>query len=246
MKQEWLNFMREQYPVGSRIRLREMKDPYHPVEPGSMGTLTGIDDIGTFHVKWDNGRGLGLVMGEDSFTILPPETQQLKLYMPMNVEYCQRNEWGSFDDYLSELSDNEAVNYADQIAIAIKREHRAEEGVQGLMKYYSDNEAVARKVQSLHFDVESRDGRLWAVAKCNVAGELTREEMSALKGFISGQASDGFGESFEQHEIKVSSDMELYAHMWSSNCDWSIQTEHELFESQQMNQSPEMGGMSFA
>ena len=65
--------MKNNYPVGTRIELISMDDPYAPVEPGTRGTVAYVDDIGQIGMKWDNGRSLSLVPGEDSFRKLTQE-----------------------------------------------------------------------------------------------------------------------------------------------------------------------------
>ena len=55
--------------MGKRVRLTEpMFDPF-PIEVGSEGEVynVGYDVV---NVKWDNGRNLGLIIGEDKFEIL--------------------------------------------------------------------------------------------------------------------------------------------------------------------------------
>lgn len=59
--------MKENYPPGTRIMLLNMDDPYAPVPEGTKGTVVHVDDAAQIHMKWDNGRTLALVPGEDSF-----------------------------------------------------------------------------------------------------------------------------------------------------------------------------------
>lgn len=67
--------LRKRYPAGTRIQLDRMGDDPHPIAPGTNGTVKHVDDIGTVHCVFDNGRSLGLVPGEDSFHALPIEKE---------------------------------------------------------------------------------------------------------------------------------------------------------------------------
>ena len=58
---------KESYPPGTRIMLLQMGDDPRPIEPNTRGTVAVVDDMGTLHCDFDNGRQLGVVAGEDSF-----------------------------------------------------------------------------------------------------------------------------------------------------------------------------------
>lgn len=223
---EYIESLREKYPAGSRVRMNHMDDPYAPIESGTMGTLRLIDDGGNAHIDWDNGRGLSAVFGEDDFTIFPPE-HTMRLYMPLSASLYTRNEWGDLDDYGDELSGHSLLAYEDEIAEALERERLPEEAKRGIMNWYGKNDSVNEKVRSVLFKLENREKQLWGVAECLVSGELNAEEMEKLKDYVTGQASDGWGEGFEQHEIRVD-DGELYVSLWNSG-NWDILTEQERF-----------------
>ena len=71
MRKELIEMLRQRYPVGARVELTHMDDPYNTkLVPGCKGTVLCVDDIGTIHVSWDCGSSLGIVYGEDSCRVI--------------------------------------------------------------------------------------------------------------------------------------------------------------------------------
>lgn len=74
-----LKEVRRQYPEGQRVRLisygydphSDSHDDNRSVPPGTEGDVEWVDDAGTVHVNWDNGRSLGvIVLANDQLEIL--------------------------------------------------------------------------------------------------------------------------------------------------------------------------------
>jgi len=61
---------------GMRIRMIHMDDE-RPVDEGMEGTIRNVDDMGTIHVTWDDGRTLGVVPNVDEYELLPSEEDQI-------------------------------------------------------------------------------------------------------------------------------------------------------------------------
>ena len=61
---EEVEHIRKLYPVGTRIVLKHLNDPYRTVPSGTVGEVTHVDDIGQIH--WI-GCGLALNVDEDIF-----------------------------------------------------------------------------------------------------------------------------------------------------------------------------------
>ena len=72
-KVEWL---KERYPEGTRICPDRMNDDPFPVESGTLGRVDHVDDIGTVHCVFDNGRTLGVIPGVDDFHIVSEDSEQ--------------------------------------------------------------------------------------------------------------------------------------------------------------------------
>ena len=70
-----IEFYKEHYPRGTRVQLDSMGDDPCPVESGTRGTVVAVDDEGTLHCEFDNGRSLGICPEVDSFHKVTEQTE---------------------------------------------------------------------------------------------------------------------------------------------------------------------------
>lgn len=171
------------------------------------------------------------------------EQKILKLYMPLNITtYDIENEYGyrETSDEPIELSNYEVIDYLDEILEAIERNNLPEEKERGLMRYYDAHDSVNAKISKYVFSAEIVDGELMGVAILTLNDDLTTSELQKIKDDITGQASDAWGEGFEQREIQTDIG-DIYISFWNSSNNWFIKTAEEMG----ITENQIMGGMKF-
>lgn len=132
-----------------------------------------------------------------------------KLYSPLTAEFLPDDNRFWQEDELVELSGYELSDYAAAISEQIEREGDH-------LEQYLDDENdpyLAAHVKSIRISVEERGGKLCGCATVVVDEGLTERGWNDLQEYLSGQYSDGWGEGFEQRDIRVEDGI-LNVHFW--------------------------------
>lgn len=148
------------------------------------------------------------------------EILEIKLYTPLTAEFCPTDDEYDWEDRVEDeaveaLSGYELLQYEDSIAKEIAKENSGDwDG--NLMAYYDKKDALKAKVISAVISVAPHENQLCGCATVQLKQPLEGNELNTLMKYLAGQYSDGFGEGFEQREIKVDGGV-LYVHLWQSN-----------------------------
>ncbi len=167
--------------------------------------------------------------GQADFTVTAKPTNEMKLYCPLEIKaepQYDEDEGFDYDDYDYEVIPSScACGCEDEINAAIEKYSEPEEEHRGLMIYYDESSPVNEKVVSAFPSVEVRNGELVGVLTCRLTEPLTDSEMAEFQDWWTGQAADGWGEGFEQREIKTDAFGTIYVSFWNSSDSWQIEAE---------------------
>ena len=166
---------------------------------------------------------------------------QMKFYSPLTADFFPNDTEDLGDDYSEyegiPYTGKELTGYRDVIRDAIYEDVKDFYG--DLMRYYREDDSVRRKVVRAIPTVDEVNGELVGSLWVDTDAPLTAEEQAVFCAYISGQYSDGWGEGFEQRDIRVEEGT-LAVHFWQEDGFKMTPTFEKTQEQVQMTQRPKM------
>ena len=166
---------------------------------------------------------------------------QMKFYSPLTADFFPNDTENLGDDYSEyegiPYTGKELTGYRDVIRDAIYEDVKDFYG--DLMRYYREDDSVRRKVVRAVPTVDEVNGELVGSLWVDTDAPLTAEEQAVFCAYISGQYSDGWGEGFEQRDIRVEEGT-LAVHFWQEDGFKMTPTFEKTQEQVQMTQRPKM------
>ena len=159
-------------------------------------------------------------------------------YCPLIATVYSRDEYGNMEDYPDEYDGSYLAPYEEHIRELIQREEALDEA--NLADYFDGSNGAVAKLKEIHFSTQNVDGVLYGDIRVELTEPFTPEEEAEFKDWAVGQMADGWGESFEQREIRIS-DGEMYVSFWNSGDDYFMLNSDEFDE--YLSQDQGMGGM---
>lgn len=157
------------------------------------------------------------------------EKIQIDLLTPLTADFMPESSyWDNLEEddeaWESEydgfpLDGADLVQYRDAIQEMVDRENALgseNEEPCNLMDYFHGDPAIAQKVESAVVSVKEADGVLYGCTTLQLKEFPEGNELTELCEYITGQYSDGWGEGFEQRDIKVDGGT-LNVHFWQSD-----------------------------
>lgn len=143
---------------------------------------------------------------------------QMKFYSPLTADFFP-NEPDYEDEFYAEYESypqdgHELLEYETAIHDAVENDTRDFGG--DLMQYYHEDDSVRGKVVTAIPSVEVHGNKLCGCLTVELKEPLLDDEQTVLCNYISGQYSDGWGEGFEQRDIRVD-DGTLAVHFWQED-----------------------------
>lgn len=143
---------------------------------------------------------------------------EMKFYSPLTADFFpDEPDWEdeSYNEYEGYPMDgHDLLQYADAVDEAVKKDIADFNG--DLMQYYHEDDSVRQKVVSAVPSVEIHGNKLCGCLNVELRESLNEGEQAVLCDYISGQYSDGWGEGFEQRDIRVE-DGTLAVHFWQDH-----------------------------